>query len=555
MTTIDPHATSSSPSAAGAGLACVAEWLTTTDHKRLGRLYIGASALAFVGVAAVALLLGIERISPTREWLDVDSLTQLFALERFGFIYLVMVPLVLGVALAIVPLQVGARSLAFPRLAAAGFWAWLLGAVLAVVAIVNNGGPNGEGRFYNLFVLSTVLVLVGLLASAGAVLTTILTTRAPGMNLRRVPFFTWSVLVATLCMVVALPVLVGDLLYLYVAHRYIPADAALNVLSSNRALAEWAGFGFSQPTTVIFAIPVLGFLADAAATAAGTRLRPRGVIFGGIALMGLTAFGAVLQTSVTLRPGFVDAGFGDKLKDLLPFGLVHGLAALGVFVAFVFGAQVLVDSKKLTSAALFGVLAGLLALAGVSSSALSHIGAAHLLGTTFEEGTLLTLVFAAVLAAMGAVSYWGQKWWGSTLPAKSTLPLALLAFAGAELATLPLLIAGFADQPSGVFPAIESTNPGVTDAPVNFIYSGPAELWNLLSTVGIGLVLLAVLVFVALSIRSFIGGEAAGDDPWDGQTLEWATTSPAPLHNFADIHIVKSAEPLLDLKPSTRSEA
>ena len=90
---------------------------------------------------------------------------------------------------------------------------------------------------------------------------------------------------------------------------------------------------------------------------------------------------------------------------------------------------------------------------------------------------------------------------------------------------------------------------------MNFSYSGPMELWNSLSAVGLGLTLVAVLAFLALAVRSFLTGAAAGDDPWNGQTLEWATTSPAPADNFAAVHIVKSAEPLLDLKPSTRSDA
>ena len=135
MTTIDTHVTSA-PASAGSGLACVAEWVTTTDHKRIGRLYLGSAAVGFVGSAVVALLLGIERISPSREWLDIGSLTQLFALQRFGLTFMVMLPLVVGLATAIVPLQVGARSLAFPRLAAAGFWAWLIGAGLAPEAYV-----------------------------------------------------------------------------------------------------------------------------------------------------------------------------------------------------------------------------------------------------------------------------------------------------------------------------------------------------------------------------------------------------------------------------------
>ena len=547
MTTIDTHAVSA-PAASGSGLACVAEWLTTTDHKRLGRLYIGTGAVAFLGSAVTALLLAIERISPTREMLDVGSLTQLFSMQRFGFTYLALVPLLLGVALAVVPLQVGSRSLAFPRLAAAGFWAWFIGAVLAVYALVNNGGPNGgNARFVDLFTLAALLVAAGLLFGAVSLVTTIMTTRAPGMNMRRVPFFTWSALVGSLGLLVALPVLIGALVYLYVAHRY----ASDSDLSGNRALGQWAGFAFTQPTTIIFAIPVFGFLAETVATATRQRLRPRGAIYTGIALVGVAMFGTVLQWPATLRVGFMDASFGDKLNDLFPFALVHLLPLLGAFIALSLSLKGLAARPKISAQLVFALFAGLLAFLGIAGSALNHVGDAGLIGTTFEEGTWLALVFASVLATMGAVAYWGPKWWGRLMPMKAVLPLALLGFAGAGISALALMIAGFADQPGGIFPAVETGK----DAVVNFDYSGPMGLWNTLNSVGIGLVLVSVLAFTALALRSFRTGEIAGDDPWDGHTLEWATTSPAPSHNFAEVHIVKSAEPLLDLKPANLGDA
>lgn len=547
MTTIDTHV-SSAPAASGSGLACIAEWVTTTDHKRIGRLYIGTGALAFLAAAVVALLLGVERISPTREMLDVNSLTQLFSLQRFGLTYLALVPLLLGVALAIVPLQVGSRSLAFPRMAAAGFWAWLVGALLAVWALANNGGPNGGNpRFVDLFILSVALVAAGLLFGAVSLVTTILTTRAPGMNMRRVPFFTWSALVSSLGLVIALPVLIGNLIYVYVGHHY----ASVGDLSGNAAVGRWAGFAFTQPTTIIFAIPVFGFLAETVATTTRQRLQLRGIIYTGIALVGVASFGTMLQWPATLRPGFLDASFGDKVNDLLPFAMVHLLPLLGAFIAVSLSLKGLAAKPKISTPLVFALFAGLLAFGGVAASALNHVGDAGLIGTTFEEGTWLALVFSGVLATMGAVAYWGPKWWGRSLPMKASLPLALLAFAGAGVSALSLMIAGFADQPGGIFPAVRTGD----DAVVNFDYSGPMGLWNTLNVVGIGLVVVSVLAFVALALRSFARGDAAGDDPWDGQTLEWATTSPAPTHNFAEVHIVRSAEPLLDLKPANRSDA
>ena len=125
------------------------------------------------------------------------------------------------------------------------------------------------------------------------------------MNLRRVPFFAWSALVSGLMLVVALPVLGGQLVVLYLAHKY----PSLSELSGNRALADWAAFGFTQPTTLLFVVPVLGQLADVVATASRRRLVPRGVVLGAIAIAGAAVFAPVLQWPVVIRP-LADGGAG-----------------------------------------------------------------------------------------------------------------------------------------------------------------------------------------------------------------------------------------------------
>lgn len=546
MTTIDTHATSAAPS--GAGLASVADWVTTTDHKKIGRLYIGASALAAIGAIVVAGLLAFERTDATGTALPIESLTQLFSIYRFGLTYVVLLPLIVGIALCVVPLQVGARSVAFPRLAATGFWAWFVGSVTAIVSIAANGGPNGGNtRFVDLFMLSAAVAILGVLATVVSLATSILTTRAPGMNMRRVPWFTWSVLVMSLTLLVALPILIGDLLVVYLAHKY----PSTSELSGNRAIGEWAEFGFTQPTTLLFLIPAFGFFAETVATATRRRLTPRGTIFAAVGLVGTAVYAAAVQAPVVIRTGFSGLSGSAKVSDLLPFAFVHVLPLLGAFLALALTAQGLKHKPGLNAALAFGLFAALLAVLGAAGNALYHIGDAGLMGTTFEEGTWLAVVYAGVIAGMGAVAHWGPKLWGRSVPTKAVLPLGLLAFAGAALASLPMMIAGFADQPGGVFPVIE---PGVPGA-VQFEYSGPSELWNFLSLAGHAIVLVSVLAYLALAIRSFAKGDAAGDDPWDGQTLEWATTSPAPEHNFAQLHVVQSPEPLLDLKPSNRSDA
>ncbi|MFZ9628363.1 MAG: cbb3-type cytochrome c oxidase subunit I [Ilumatobacteraceae bacterium] len=545
MTAIDTHAPSAASS--GAGLAGVAEWVTTTDHKRIGRLFIGVSGLLLIVSTAVAALLSLERVDIDRQLVDIGALTQLFALARTGMLYLGVAPLVLGVVLAVVPMQVGSRSLAFPRLAAAGFWLWLFGAVLAIYSVLLNGGPGGgNARFVDLFTLSLVLVIVGLLAAALSVVATVLTSRAPGMNLRRVPYFAWSALVSGLMLVVALPVLGGQLVVLYLAHKY----PSLSELSGNRAIADWAAFGFTQPATLLFSLPVLGQLADVAATATRRRLAPRGVALGAIALAGAAVFAPVLQWPVVLRPFTDEGGARQFLNDLLPFALVHLLPLLGVFAAVALAAGALRHKPSVSAPLVGSVLGGLLVLLAALASAVNHLGGAELVGTTFEEGAMLAVVYGGVVASMGAVAYWGPKWWGRLMPRTVSALLVLLAGVGGVLASLPMLVAGFLDQPGAVFPTVEVGSDAVVYFPDA---SGPLSLLNGVSLIGHLAVLVAAVVFAVVAVQAFRTGAVAGDDPWDGQTLEWATPSPAPADNFADVHVVHSAEPLLDLK--SRSDA
>jgi heme/copper-type cytochrome/quinol oxidase subunit 1 len=542
MTTIDTHATgavgTAGTAAATAGtssavdLTGVVGWITTTDHKRIGRMFIGVGILGALGIAVLGLLLGIDRASTTGLF-GANALPQVFAAYQVGLIYIVLVPLLLGLAIAIVPLQLGARSLAFPRLAAAGFWAWLIGAALVIGSIAANGGPDGGSRrMVAGFLLAHVLLLVGLFAAALSLAASVLTTRAPGMNMRRVPPFSFAAMVGAVALVVALPVVIGALLISFVDYRVGGAG-----FGSSKDLMTHIGFGFTQPLTFAFAVPAFGIAVDAIATASGRRLPMRGQVFAGFGLIGIAVLGAVIQVPAGLRKNITDVSFGTALNDVVPYALLNLLPVLGALMVLGLGGLALSQGRpKLTASLVFGLLGLLTMLVGFLANAIYLIGDAQLTGTVFEEGTRLLIGYGALLALLGGVAHWGPKLWGRTLSAKAVLPLALLGFLGALLAGGPYLIAGFAKQPA---------NSTVFD------YAGPKQLWNVLTVVGHGLVVLTVLAFVGLAVKSFTSNDAeraAGDDPWDGQTLEWATSSPAPLANFAEIHAITSAEPLLDLK-------
>jgi len=220
---------------------------------------------------------------------------------------------------------------------------------------------------------------------------------------------------------------------------------------------------------------------------------------------------------------------------VLPYAIFNLLPLLGGFIVIALGALAMRGAKPRVIAPLvFGLLGAQMVLVGIVANGIYQVGDAQLAGTVFEEGVWLYVVYGAVLSAMGAVVYWGPKLWGRMVPDKQVLPLAALGFLATAFSSLPYLIAGFAKQPANAS---------------EFDYEGPQKLWNGLTAAGHFLMFVTVVAFIGLVARSFRNGSVAGDDPWDGQTLEWATSSPAPYANFGDVHTVASAEPLLDLKP------
>ena len=525
--------------------------LTTTDHKVIGRMLVGSAMLALLLVAGLGALLGAERIDGDSTLLDESVLPQLFAGYRVGLVEAVLLPLMLGLCVIAVPLQLGARSLAFPRAAVTGFWSWFAGVVLVVIALFNGGGPSGsQADMVDLYIAANALTLIGLTLIAATVATSVLTTRAPGMRMKRVPLFSWSALIMSVGLVLVLPVAIGVHVFVYVDFRYSQAGfgAAAGIL-------DWTFYVLTGPVLVLFALPAVGFAAELIPVVFKRRLPLRAVMLGGLALIGVATFAGVAQQQVIGLPwsgtGLSFSNPGTKLSDLVTFAvlvltpllgvlIVLGVGALAAKPVKVGGATVRPNVIPPFVFAFFGVI---LIVVGVAAMALNGVDDLGLQGTVFEEGATVYIVYGAVTAGLGAVVYWFPKLTGMLVPAKPLLGLAPLAGLASALASLPYLWAGFADQPA---------------SSASYDNDGPGELLNLATTVGHALMAVVVVAFAGLLIRALIGrpGEVddAGDssdpmsNPWNGHTLEWSTTSPAPPDNFATTPTVMSPEPLLDLK-------
>jgi len=537
MTTIDPttdavtaavdESTDVAPGAFGELLAAIVDWLTSSDHKKIGRLFLGGGLLGLLGTAIVNVLISVDRAGIV----DIadDAMPQLLDAQRVGLVFGTLLPLSVGLCVAVVPMQLGARALAFPRLAATGFWMWASGLLFAVIALANNGGGlGGNSDAVDLFLGAHGVMAIGLAAVGASIAVSVLTTRAPGMTMRRVPFFSMSALVTGLGVVLVMPVLLGTLAYLFVDHRN-----GREAFGGNTGLYEWALWIFTQPTSFLFAIPALGVLAEGAVLLFKQRAPARGVMYAGFALVGVAAFAGVTQQAV-FNIAEIDTLNADAVGDIVPSAFFNLLPLLGLTVVLLmsmFLAKPIKGHKpNLTPAMAFGFLGTGMVMVGVLGNALFSIADLDLRGSTFEEGALVYVAYGLVLGALGGMAHWSSKLWGCQLATAKVLPLALLGVLATVLASLPNYIAGF-DQ--------------------------SRDIYSTVIAVGHALMALTVLGFVGLlaqTVRSERHGEGASDDavddPYDGQTLEWSIPSPAPLNNFVEPPTVMSAEPLADSKPN-----
>ncbi len=467
-------------------LTAVVAYLTASDHKRIGRLLISFSAIFAVGTAIEGAVLGAERISPSSSLVDAGIIVQLFSALRFDLIFSVAAPLMLGLAVAVVPMQVGARAIAFARSAMLGFYLWLFGVILVGSSYLNNGGPGGgDTEMVDLFLAGLGLVISGLLLISASIATTVLASRRAGMTLIQIPIFSWSALVAGISLLLTLPVLAGASIYVAVDHAYERAT-----FGATEGVNAWIGWAFTSPQIFIVAIPTLGVLAQIVATMTRGKQPLRAGLFVGVGLMSTAVIGSVTQSSHTVN---FSGGIGDIVKTLVPYLLFNDLSILGVLVVLGLCLLALKNEKAKLNAAFVPAFLGVgMVFTGMVGNAGYKIVNLKLANTVFEEGVLIYICYGVLLSGIGAVAHFGPRIWGREIPSKPVLGLGLLGFFATMLASLPYFIAGFADQPASL------AN--------DFVYSGPIWLWNSLVAAGHALMALVVTLFFALAAKSFRSG-------------------------------------------------
>ena len=514
--------------------------LLSTDHKRTAaKLGILGFAL-FLIAGLLALLMRSELAQPGLQIVSTNTYDELFTMHGSLMIYFVMTPFALALGLYFAPLQIGAAEVAAPRLTAFGFWLIAGGAVTLLSGFLTDGGAGRAGwtaylplsnstgtpgSGMDMWVIGVLLAAVGSTVIAATVLATLLRHRAPGMNLFRMPPFCWTIFFTCLMTVTAFPVLVV-VMGLLLAERL---GAHVLDPGGGPVLYQHLFWFYGHPVVYVMFFPFLGIVAEVVATFSRKRL------FGYGALVFSLLMFTGISMAVWAHHMFATGQLSTSLNDYFAFSS-HALAVpAGIeyfeLIATMIGGAILLRTPMLFALGfmvqfLIGGLTGII----VGSPPLDY----HVTDTYFVVGHFHYTLFAGSLfGAFAGFYYWFPKVTGAMLRERLGRVHFVLMVIGANLTFFPMLLLGYDGMPRRI--ADYSADSGFgTD--------------NLISSIGAGVIAISILVFIFNVVISLRAREPSGNDPWGGQTLEWATTSPPPPLNFESLPPIRSRTPLLDLR-------
>ena len=530
-TTLDPRAESYRRS-------WVLDWLTTVDHKKIGVLYIVNSFLFFFAAGILALVIRTELAVPGMQFLDQATYNQAFTMHGTIMIFLFVVPVLAGFANYIVPLQIGAPDMAFPRINALSFWFLPFGGLLIFSGYLFGGAAAEGWTGYSPLTNATYspgpgtdlwiigLILVGTASILGAVnfIATIFKMRAPGMTLFRMPIFVWTVLVTATLIMLATPVLTAGLIALFIDRNY---GGSFFDPSAGGSPILWQHlfWFFGHPEVYIVILPAMGVVSEI------IPVFSRKPLFGYKAFVFATAGIGLLSFSVWAHHMFTTG------VVFLPFfSFMTALIAIPTGVKFFNWMATMWRGKlSFTTPMLFALgFLSMFLIGGISGVMLAAPPVDfHVQDTYFVVGHLHYVFFGgSVFGVFAATYYWFPKMTGRKLNKPLGKVHFWIHFIGFNLAFFPMHQLGLSGMPRRI--ADYSPDAGWT-------------LLNFASTIGAFMIAISVLPFLVNVIATLINGEPAGDDPWDGNTLEWATSSPPPPHNFDVLPPIRSERPLFDL--------
>ena len=520
----------------------VLDWLTTTDHKKIGILYLVNSFLFFFLGGLLAMGIRVELAAPGLQVMTDQVYNELFTIHGTTMIFLFVIPILAGFGNYVVPLMIGAPDMAFPRINALSFWMLPLGGVLLFSGFLAGGGapaagwtsysplaqdrPLGmEGPGQDLWTVS--LILIGTSSILGAInfLVTIFKMRAPGMTLFRMPILVWTVLVTAVLVLMATPVFTGALALLYIDRNmgggfFDPARGGDAILWQN---IFWF---YSHPAVYVMILIGMGMVSE---------ILP---VFSGKPLFGYKAF--IFATCAIGALGFTVWAhhmFTTGAVYLPFFSLMTALIGIPTGVKFFNWIFTMWRGKLVLSTPLLFALGFLtmFLIGGINGAMTASVPVDFALHDTYFIVAHIHYVLfgGSVFAIMAGVYYWFPKMTGRMLGEGVGKAQFVIMFVGFNLTFFPMHELGLAGMPRRI--ADYAAASGWTDL-------------NALATIGGFTIAASMVLFLWNIFISLRSGQPAGDDPWGGNTLEWATTSPPPAYNFDRLPDIRSERPVFDVR-------
>lgn len=531
------------------GETYVGRWLMTTDHKMIGIMYIVTAFFFFLVGGLEALLIRTQLAVPNGKVLSPEQYDQVFTMHGVTMIFLFVMPMLTGFGNYIVPLMIGARDMAFPRLNAFGFWIILFGGVFLESSFLFGSAPNGG--WFNYVPLNEVMagcgnavqcaagmnedfwilgiLLLGISSISGALnfVVTILKMRAPGMTINRMPLFAWMTLVTSFLLLFAIPSLTAAS-GLLLLDRHLGTHFYQYAYGGDPLLWQHLFWSFGHPEVYILILPVFGMISEI------LPVFSRKPIFGytfiawsGVAI-GFLSFTVWAHHMFAVGlPPIAQAFFATSTT------LIAIPTAVKIFnwLATVTGGKI-----HYTVAMMFALgFVGMFLIGGIDGVSLAVVPFDYQVTDSYYVVSHLHYVLfgGSVFGIFGGIFYWFPKITDRLLNERLGQVQFWLMLVGANLTFFPMHILGLLGMPRR-------------------IYTYPANLgWNqlnLMETVGAFIIATAIMVFFWNVIVTLRSGKVAGNDPWDAFTLEWDTTSPPPHYNFAEVPVVRSRRPFYDKK-------
>ncbi|WP_343715259.1 cytochrome c oxidase subunit I [Inquilinus sp.] len=511
--------------------------LSTVDHKIVGRRYIVTAFFFLIlgGLAAVVMRLQLAR--PEAGVVGPDVYNQLFTMHGTTMMFLFAVPVMEAFAIYLVPLMVGTRNIAFPRLNAFSYWVYLSGGLMIWVAFALNAGADagwfsyvplagpeyGIGKRSDFWAQMVTFTEVSALAVAVEIIVTVFKQRAPGMSLDRIPLFVWGALVTAFMILFAMPAVMVSSTMLILdrlvgTHFFNPAEGG------DALLWQHLFWFFGHPEVYIIFLPATGMVSAIIPTFARRPMFGHlGLVLALIAI-GFLSFG--LWVHHMFATGLPQLGAAFFTASSMLIAIPSGLQIF-CWIATLWGGRPVMKTPMLfvLGFIVVFVIGGLTGVMVASVPIDLQVHDTYFVVAHFHY----VLIGGAVFPLVGAVYYWFPKFTGRMLSERLGRWNFWLAFIGFNAAFFPMHLLGLSGMPRRVYTYPEASGWGGT---------------NLFVSAGAVVLALSFALLLVNVIRSLRRGEIAGPNPWDAPTLEWATASPPAPYNFARIPVVTHREPL-----------